>query len=656
MRLLRPGTMWLAAWLLAMRAAIGAEPSESSLAPAAVDLPALRQFYLADIHELRDYRPGKNSYVEGPDRRVGCYRAAGQRLTLLDVEGAGRLCHLWSTWRAGQGACRLEFYLDGAKSPQIVGTLDELITAARRMADPPVPITGFVGNREARNLFLPVPFQRGLRIEMETIEPTWLIFWQIDYRLEEPTRGEPERLLATTVDGQLSFHWHGRTFSAPTAVPPTLRRVQETVAIPAGENQSIGRVAGPGIVRAWSIQTDCPAAEHDRLDLEVSYDEARRPGVRASVADFFGPFRSVAFESDMQRNRRTCYLPMPVGRKAIFALHNRLPHAATITFSADVEPAPAWNARWGYFHALGRITARTNGFRQHEVLYVRGRGHWLGMTLYATGHDHGGGDFAVVDGEGRSPAFLHGINGEDYFTFAWFGRGAHHPFAVADTNVAGRGRLHFENPYPFGSSLNLYWGAYPDLAPRSVAYWYQDSPDDTTVSSDGDSASADWDCFGPVPLKLDADHRVQGDPFAVLPTVADLDAGRKFPCRCVSEEFIAGWTKVRSFGPMLDLTYLARSGTRIKGEVELGGMGHALLARRHLHATAARRSEFQLSHDDPIRVRVNGREVYRGAAQAGFATRSFPVDLQAGDNEIVVELTNFFNVNFNWAGFALRTP
>ncbi len=34
---------------------------------------------------------------------------------------------------------------------------------------------------------------------------------------------------------------------------------------------------------------------------------------------------------------------------------------------------------------------RTTGYRQHQALYVRGRGHWLGTALYNTGHDHGGG-------------------------------------------------------------------------------------------------------------------------------------------------------------------------------------------------------------------------------------------------------------------------
>jgi hypothetical protein len=321
---------------------------------------------------------------------------------------------------------------------------------------------------------------------------------------------------------------------------------------------------------------------------------------------------------------------------------------------ADAEPLAAWDKTRGYFHALGQTTPRTTGYRQHQVLYLRGRGHWLGMALYNTGHDHGGGDFAVIDGEGDAPAFLHGVNGEDYFTFAWFGRGEHHPYAIAGSNEAGRSRFHFENPYPFQQSFSLYWGTYPDLATRSVAYWYQDSPEDTMVADTANPLNADWDCFGPVPLKLDGQQRPVGEFQAVLPGVAELDAGQQFECRCVSETFVSGWMKQRSIGPMLDLTYLSRHGTPIRGEVELGGMGHAFLARRKLASPTAHRATFQLSHDDPLRVLVNGTEVYRGGANNGFATRRFPVSLQAGENEVVVQLTSFFNVNFNWAGFALR--
>ncbi|MCX6908482.1 MAG: hypothetical protein NTY01_10615, partial [Verrucomicrobia bacterium] len=227
-------------------------------------LDELRQFYLSDIHELRSYRPGKNSFVEGPDRRLGCYRAPGQRLTLLDVAGFGSVRHLWSTWREGQGNHRLEFFADGAKKPGLAGTLDELIAAAQHSPSPPV--TGFVGNKGARNLFLPVPFKRHMRIEMETLEPTWLIFYQIDYRTGQ--KGDTP-------------HAAGKM--------PALQHTQHSVTIPANARADIATLTGPGIARRWRLKTDVNISAHNLLRLETRYDGAVIPAVRSNLADFFGP-------------------------------------------------------------------------------------------------------------------------------------------------------------------------------------------------------------------------------------------------------------------------------------------------------------------------------------------------------------------------------
>jgi hypothetical protein len=605
-----------------------ADPIPTAAPP---NLEPLRQFYLRNIHVLRDYRPGKNSFVEGPDRRLGSYTAPGQRLTLLDVDGPGSLRHLWSTWRKDKGNHRLDFFVDGASQPALSGTLDDLIARAQELESPPVPVPGFVGAINARNYFLPFAFARHLRLEMETVEPTNLIFYQIDYRTG-----------ANSAD------------PAPTTNSLRTSPIQASAALPPGGKAVLATATGPGILRRWALQTDVQLIDHPHLNLLVRYDGAPTAAVRSNIADFFGPFRGASVDTDPVSGRRTCYLPMPFAHSVRFELENRTDRPIRVTFDGDLESAPKFDVNWGYFHALAQTTPRTLGYRQHQVLYTRGRGHWLGMALYNTGHDHGGGDFAVLDGETETPAFLHGINGEDYFTFAWFGRGAHHPFAVAGTNEEGRYRHHFENPYPFRQSASLYWGTYHDLSTRSVAYWYQTEPQDTTVPDATHPLNVEWECFGPVPLKRDAQHRPDGDFWAVLPDPAALDAGQQFDCRCVKETFRSGWMKQRSIGPMLDLTYLSRQGTRIKSEIELGGMGHAFLARRQLPAAAARTVTFQLSHDDPIRVLVNGREVYRGGTHHGFATRHFPVALRAGKNEVLVQVSSFFNVNFNWAGFALR--
>ncbi len=106
---------------------------------------------------------------------------------------------------------------------------------------------------------------------------------------------------------------------------------------------------------------------------------------------------------------------------------------------------------------------------------------------------------------------------------------------------------------------------------------------------------------------------------------------------------------------MLNLTYLGRHGTKIDYEAELGGNGHAALARRFLESDGDRTVRCLLAHDDPLEVRVNGRCVYRGESRFnGFEATWIELPLRRGRNEIVVRLTNYFNRNFNWSGFLFR--
>lgn len=597
------------------------------------NLTTLRDYYLGDIDLLRDYLPGKVSYVESPERRLGCFDQPGFRFTLLELEGAGSIRHLWCTFQPGQGDHRVDFYLDGAMTPTLSGTMAELIARAQADPDRIVPTPGFIGRNYAFNLFTPIAFTRGARIVIETIDPVWILFYQIDYRTAVVSAPPDKKL--------------------PVA-SPSRRRETHSVTIPPGETAAIFAATGPAVLRQWTLRADLPLAAHRQLDLAVRYDGRGDNAVAATLGDFFGPFRSAALDTDPATGAHTCHLPTPFAHSVQFRLHNRTAQPATVTFEAELEPLATWDGTRGYFHALGQSSAPTLGYRQHQVLYLRGRGHWLGQALYNTGHDHGGGDFAVIDAEGARPAFLHGINGEDYFTFAWFGQGANHPFAVAHTNVEGRVRFHFENPYPFRESFSLYWGVYPNLVTRSVAYWYQDTPADTTIADADNPLHTEWDCFGPVRLPLDAKHEVAADWFNALPAVADLDAGKTFRCEMITESFTRGWTKQLSIGPVLELTYLGRHGTRVKIESELGGMGHAMLSRRKFDSPTARTARIQFSHDDPIRVLVNGAEVYRGGTHAGFATVQFPVAFAAGKNEITVQLLNRYNVNFNWAAFAWR--
>lgn len=605
------------------------------------DLDKLRETALGDLFVLRDYQPGKHSFVESPARHPGAWTGTGYRHTVADLRGQGSLRHIWTTRGEQDAPFDWEFFVDGETKPSIRGSEDWLANAGRSVKEPVAPANFIPIDRRACNFFLPVPFEQSLRIDVVQRQPSfWLWFCQLDYRLNDDSLSGV-RLLR---EGDALVYRGLRPNPVPAPFPRKSLELPAIQVLP-GQEAALGQLEGPAILRELRLKWP----ETANLRLLVRYDDSRTFGVNAPVHRFFGNFQGASFFQHAP-NDASCYLPMPFRQACEIRVRNEGEEPAAVSGLARIEPVPLFRDGWGYFHALHQRTAATNGHRLHQVLYARGQGHWVGMSLYRTGHDHGGGDFAVVDGEGENPAFLHGINGEDYFTFAWFGKGAHHPYAVALSNDEGRYRHHLENLYPFRKSIAIEWGAFPGLSPESVAVWYQNSPEDTTVPDGARGESAEWDVFGPMPIPPGS-----AEPFAVLPSTADLDGGKRFECRLVRESFTSGWMKEWSVGPALNLTYIGRHGTKIAGEIDLGGQGHAYLARRFFESNDERTVDYTFAHDDPAEVWLNGRRVYTGPSHpGGFATAPLRLTWHQGRNELVIRLTNFFNRNFNWAGFLLR--
>lgn len=626
-------------------AAVGGAPEPT--------LEEMRDRAMRDVYVLRDYRPAKNSFVESPARHPGAWTHAGYRHTLLDVKGQGSIRHIWTTRMDKEPFLDWEFFVDGETRPSIRGSDLRLVAAARDLGVPLAPANYVPVERRDFNFFLPVPFDRSVRVDVVQTQPLFqLFFCQIDYRLNDPSLAGA-RLVGFEQGTNYVLEPRNWPADQPANPPVVKGRAHSSLApvvLKPGEARAVFDVSGPAIIRELRLVWSDGA----RLRLLAHFDGAATPAVDSPVDRFFGPFKGASFFKHAERDH-SCHLPMPFKRRAVLSVKNEGDVDAQLSGSIARDSIDRFSPGWGYFHARHQQPEITNGHRPLQVLYVRGRGHWLGMTLYATGHDHGGGDFAVVDGEGDDPSFLHGINGEDYFTFAWFGKGAHHPYAVAHSNDAGRYRHHFENVYPFSKSLAIEWGAYPGLRPESVAVWYQDTPEDTCEPDGARSEAIEWDVFGPVPIPHDPSGRSVGDPFGVLPSVAALDSGERFECRLVRERFQSGWMKEFSVGPMVNLTYVGRHGTKIVGEIELGGTGHAFLARRFIDAPEDGARAFLFANDDPCEIWVNQQRRFADAGDPnGFSSKKITLPLRRGRNEVVVRLTNYFNRDFNWAGFLLR--
>jgi len=604
---------------------------------------------LNDLHKLVSYRAYKNSFIPGLEGMCGrtFTLTPDSRKTVLDVKGMGSLRHIWETHGPEAGSFELEIFIDGETRPRIQGRLDDIIRAAQKCKQNYVMNAGsFVANR-AWNLYLPIPFDKSIRVDLVSPKDIGLIFIQLDYRVDDDSL-QSVQVLQKGQGKEMQLYYTGvKEVTAATVSKKVQRHRYDFY----GDHTI--EVKGPAIIRRLRINT-----QRKGVKMRIRFDGESTAAVDVDLADFFGPFRGVVL------NNNNSYFPMPLASKAEIKIVGANANDQW-TIELEVEPVKEFEKGWGYFHAKSSEASEpTNGALPYQVLYTQGRGHWLGMSMYETGHDHGGGDFTVIDGDTSRPEFLHGDFGEDYFSFAFFGTGQNFPYSEAFDNDRGRMRLHLENPYPFRESIKMSWGTLPRHKPRSVAFWYQDTPIDMTRTVE-QAKGMKWSVFGPVsvPIKANGNTADTSDPdklFAVLPDPEQLDKGMEFEAEHLmfSKKFTGtfkGWGQQPAMGNHLNLTHVYGHVMDLGGDHHIGYYARAMLAKTMISSAETRQVSFELSYDDPLQVFLNGKEIYGDMQlREGFHTRSFTGQLQKGDNQLLIKMLDTPNINACWAGISLR--
>ena len=608
---------------------------------------------LLNLHHLQHYKAGKNSFVLGLEticNRPAMLRESGRRI-LLDLTGTGSLRHIWQTHGPGKSPFILEFYVDGETEPSIRGPFDLLVEAAKSCEQPYCSPGGSTLDYNSYNFYLPVPFEKSLRVELVANPVIGLVFLQLDYRLEDSTMNGTRLVQKSDNEGSMVLTYLPE--KSPASMEILEAPATETTSWRFTGDQTI-RIGGPAVIRRLGLNS-----KRRDVRLLIRFDGSDSPSVNVDLADFFGPFRGVAL------NNNQCYFPMPFGSSAEIEITGSSPHEEWI-LEVDLEKAEEFEPGWGYFHALHTRVDSSVGYLPFQVLSTGGKGHWVGMSIYDTHHDHGGGDFAVIDANTSLPSFLHGINGEDYFSFAFFGKGENFPYSEAFNNDEGRMRIHLENPYPFEESMAVNWGVTEGLSPRSVAFWYQDTPQDLT-KAEPEARGREWFVFGPVTvtaLQEDGNSPDLSDLdrlFKVLPDEKVLDAGRTVEAEHIifSKEIHGnyhGWARQYSSGPFLNLMYVyAHVLNNLGGDHHMGYYARAMMAKTNLRSQQKRGVRIQLSYDDPLQLYLNGTLILADSEiHNGFITRQIEADLEAGENNLLVKILDTPNMNTMWAGIGLR--
>ncbi len=87
----------------------------------------------------------------------------------------------------------------------------------------------------------------------------------------------------------------------------------------------------------------------------------------------------------------------------------------------------------------------------------------------------------------------------------------------------------------------------------------------------------------------------------------------------------------------------------------MGYYARAMMASTQIESAQVKKAVLQLSYDDPLQVYLNGHLVYSDPKiHNGYVTQEHEVELEAGNNRLLVKMLDTPNVNTMWAGIGMR--
>jgi hypothetical protein len=281
----------------------------------------------------------------------------------------------------------------------------------------------------------------------------------------------------------------------------------------------------------------------------------------------------------------------------------------------------------------------TNCRDDFECCSTRGRGHFVGVHIFDTGHDHGGGDNVMFDAGADTAGQLHGICGEDYFHMAYMRIWNRTPYSGCPSHSA-RYRHHLEMPIPFHESFVFNWGSFASQPAKAVAFWYQEQP-----AAEAGERDRVYTLTGPFDLARLDDLR-PGEPF---PPLAQPWPGKiEGPTR--------SWSKRAQKG-FVDLCHVHRRyGWPVPPSTGAIPAGTCTCAETRVWAVRDTEATIRLGCDDPVRLYVNDRLMFRDDGRNGpdpFRVFKLGGSLREGLNTFRVVVGNTENFNWNWNGFSL---
>ncbi len=467
---------------------------------------------------------------------------------------------------------------------------------------------------------------------------------------------------------------------------PLPDRFSLTRSLPPNRRTEWVTLDGPGCIRHIWVTLRHPRSAsiiNRKMIIRITFDGADTPHVEAPIGDFFGLMHGADFYpidthwlSAKEYSGYNCYFPMPFAQSARIELEtsdepdhcymqvdwHRYPGASM--------PEPRrFCCRWRKENPTQRYG------EDYLMLDADGPGQLLGFVYGVRLLDdedrwsHGGGDNIYVDGLTDRPAYLRGIGGEDTFGASY--GGAHHPpethhyaaMPYYEHEDVGRprraqrivGYRFFEHDaLPFRKSVHVRFGCMANNI-CSTAYWYQEGgPRDFVKTPPFEALLPD----APLPRgEMDLPLPDAGEWLVRCPIDnADDTAVRRALAGDPQPDDPAGapWRLRPSLRGFVDFNHVSRPHETGVGRHYVYAAGEA---RAVFDSPAAGEGALTLSWDDRMVIRVNDAPPIDLGEHCFFRTRSLPVELKAGRNELRVTLSNTTGSNHGGWAFAcsLRT-
>ena len=329
---------------------------------------------------------------------------------MMDVQGAGAIVRFWIA--GGQFTSNIYIYIDGAAEPAISGKIDEIV-GGKLLVDGEFSQVTATG----RNLYLPIPFAKSIKVTVDKAMEQPSLYYQINYRLyEESTQVESfsmEKLnsaKALVEKTQSEFYKHENNFSP--VLPKGCYRIDafqvrvESKDIVSSLRNTVVKMTFDGVETVW-----------------------------APLGDFFGsgvgvnPYKTiftlVEGSNDANVAEMVCYWRMPYRESAVVEFETLAGSKPDIRACFAVSEY-VWKENSMYFHAdwrqeRGIQTVGGNGTKDWNYNTISGKGVFVGDCLSLVNRVNdwwGEGDEHIyVDGETFPSHF--GTGTEDYYGYSW---------------------------------------------------------------------------------------------------------------------------------------------------------------------------------------------------------------------------------------------